>query len=45
MAKKYDIETAIKKVREEYEKAKNLSFVRNPVAYALYKAWKEADTR
>ncbi len=40
-----DIEAALKKVREEYEKAKSLSFVRNPVAYALYQVWKKADTR
>lgn len=38
-----DIETAIKKLREEYERARNLEFVRNPMAYALYQVWKLAD--
>ena len=38
-----DIEKAIKMLKAEYEKAKNLSFVRNPLAYALYKVWKVAD--
>ena len=27
----------------EYEKAKNLEWVHNPVAYALYQVWKIAD--
>ena len=39
------IETAVKRLQEEYEKAKNLEFVRDPVAYALYQVWKEADER
>ena len=38
-----DIETAIKKLRDEYEKARNLEFVKNPTAYALYQVWKLAD--
>lgn len=38
------IEAALKKVREEYDKAVHLEFVRDPVAYALYQAWKEADS-
>lgn len=37
------IETAIKKVKEEYERAVNLEFVRDAVAYALYQVWKESD--
>lgn len=37
------IETAISKLIKEYERAKNLEFVRNPVAYALYQVWKMAD--
>jgi len=37
------IETALKKVREEYERAVKLEFVRDPVAYALFQVWKEAD--
>lgn len=37
------IETAVKKVQEEYERAVQLEFVRDPVAYALYQVWKEAN--
>ena len=40
---KMDIEAAIKKLRAEYERAQNLEFVRNPLAYALYQVWKLAD--
>lgn len=38
-----DIETAIKKLRAEYERAQNLEFVKNPLAYALYQVWKLSD--
>ena len=34
---------AIKLLEEEYEKAKKLEWVRNPLAYALYKVWKMVD--
>ena len=37
------IETAITLLCKEYERAKNLEFVRNPVAYALFQVWKKAD--
>lgn len=37
------IETAIKFLKVEYEKAKLLKFVHNPTAYALYQVWKMAD--
>ena len=37
------LETAIKLLREEYEKAKGLKFVRNPLAYALHRVWRRAD--
>ena len=37
------IETAEKKLREEYEKAKKLEFVRDPVAWALFRVWKMAN--
>lgn len=37
------IETAEKKLREEYERAKKMEFVRDPVAWALYQVWKKAD--
>lgn len=33
----------IKLVETEYEKAKKLEYVRNPLAYALHKVWKMAD--
>lgn len=38
------IEQAINLLKSEYEKAKDLSFVKNPVAYALYRVWKIADS-
>ena len=37
------IEKAIKMLTDEYIKAKQNDYVRNPVAYALYKVWKKAD--
>ena len=37
------IDEAIDLLRKEYEKARNLEFVRNPVVYALYQVWKQAD--
>ena len=39
------IDTAIKLLQEEYERAKTLEFVRDPVAWALYQVWKKADER
>ena len=36
---------AKKLLDEEYEKAKKLEFVHNPMAYALYQVWKKADTQ
>lgn len=39
------IEQAINLLKSEYEKAKGLSFVKNPIAYALYKVWKMADLK
>ena len=38
------IETAIKLLEQEFDKAKKMDFVRNPIAYALYQVWKLADT-
>ena len=38
------LEDALKKVAEEYEKAKKLEHVRNPLAFALYRVWKLADS-
>lgn len=37
------IDTAIKLLKAEYEKAKLLKFVNNPTAYALYQTWKRVD--
>ena len=37
------IEKAIRLLCREYEIAKNLEMVRNPVAYALHKVWRQAD--
>ncbi len=34
---------AMKLIEIEYEKAKKLEWVHNPLAYALYKVWKIAD--
>ena len=34
---------AIKLIEFEYEKAKRLEWVHNPLAYALYQVWKMAD--
>ena len=37
------LEKAIKMLEEEYERANRLEFVRNPLAYALYRVWKKAN--
>lgn len=34
---------AKKLIEQEYEKAKTLEFVQNPMAYALYQVWQKAD--
>ena len=34
---------AINEVTREYERAKKLDYIHNPVAYALYQVWKKAD--
>lgn len=33
----------IKLVEAEYEKAKKLEYIRNPLVYALHKVWKMVD--
>ena len=38
------IETAMKRVEQYYERAKGIEFVHNPVAWALYQVWREADS-
>lgn len=36
--------TAIKHFIKEYERAKDLAYVRKPVSYALYKTWRWCDS-
>ena len=37
------LEQAMKILKSEYERAKKIEWVHNPVAYALYQTWKKAD--
>ena len=37
------LEKAIRLVEIEYERATKIGYVRNPLAYALYKVWKMVD--
>ena len=39
------IEQAIELLKKEYERAKNMEYVQNPLAWALFQVWKEADKR
>ena len=39
------LEEAIHLLESEYERAKCLDFVVNPIAYALYQVWKKADRK
>ena len=41
--KKMTLQEAIKMLETEYERAKQLAFVHNPLAYALYRVWRVAD--
>lgn len=34
------IKTAIKRLEREYERAKGLEYIHNPLAYALYRVWR-----
>ena len=38
-----DFDKVIEDLKKNYEIAKRLSFVNDPVAYALYQTWKEYD--
>lgn len=40
-----ELDKAKKMLEEEYARAKNLEYVRNPLAYALYHVWKKIDAR
>ena len=37
------IDNAIEMLKSEYERALNLSYVRKPLAFALYSVWRKAD--
>lgn len=37
---KMTLEKAVKLLEREYERAKRITFIRNPLAYALYQVWK-----
>lgn len=37
------IEKAKKLLDEEYERAKRLEYVQDPIAYALYRVWQKSD--
>ena len=39
------LEEAKELLDEEYERAKRLEYVKNPLAYALHQVWKEADIK
>ena len=39
------LEIAIELLKKEYEIAKNREEIYNPLAYALFKVWREADKR
>lgn len=40
-----ELDKAIKELVKQYERAKNLEFVRNKIAYALYQTWKIFDEK
>lgn len=37
------LKNAIDLIKQEYEKASEINYVNNPLAYALYQVWKKAD--
>lgn len=37
------LDKAIKLLEKEYARAKTLKYIRNPIAWALYRVWKLAD--
>ena len=37
------LEKTIKMLEEEYERAKNMEYVKKPLAWALYQVWKKVD--
>ena len=38
-----ELDKAIEMLKKEYEKAKDKEWIRKPLAYAIYKVWKEID--
>lgn len=42
---KEELREAVRLLHAEFEKAKKLSFVRNPLAYALHKTWRFFDRK
>lgn len=38
------LKKAIKLLETEYERAKKMEYVRNPLAWALFQVWKKADS-
>lgn len=38
-----ELDKVIEVLKEQYEKAKKIGWVRNPIAYALYQTWKIFD--
>ena len=39
------LDKAIKILKEQYEKAQKIDWIRNKIAYALYQTWKIFDER
>jgi hypothetical protein len=39
------LKKAIELLEAEYERAKKLEYIHNPLAWALYQVWKKADER
>lgn len=37
------LDKVIERLETEYEKAKEIEWVKNPLAYALYRVWKMVD--
>ncbi|MBQ2747818.1 MAG: hypothetical protein IJF28_05040 [Firmicutes bacterium] len=37
------LEEAIDLLRKEYERAKNIEYVKKPLAWALFQVWRKAD--
>jgi hypothetical protein len=38
-----ELDKAIKFLREQYERAKRIEFIHNPLAWALYQTWRHVD--